>query len=262
MVVGLGRLNRRTVALLGQQKGRDTRTRSAGTTGWPYRRAIARPCGPWTASRSDAVSDHLAGRYARRIPRSRGGAARAGRRHCTLAVPDEQTDGADRCLCDRRGRLGRGDRDRACRPGTDAGERDVLRDLAGRMRRDPLAGRRGEGQGCGGSKPDAVHTLELGVIDAAQSCPSRKAAPTNWDENWPPARRGAAEARSDLSNIPGENFAAVGATTSARWASMRRPQRPQRPQLPPGLSTGFAYSQVGKRRFSGPGSRGKPGAMR
>src|SRR5439155_1383337 len=54
-------------------------------------------------------------------------------------------DGADRGVRERRGRLGRGDRDRARRPRPHAGERDLLRHLARGLRRDPLA-RRGPGE--------------------------------------------------------------------------------------------------------------------
>ncbi len=145
MIAGLGKLDGRTVALVGQQKGRDIHERASRRFGMPnpegYRKA-------WHAM--EIADRHgfpvitlvdTPGAY----PGVVGRAARAGRGDRALAGGDGPAEGADRDLRDRRGRLGRRDRDRARRQGAHAGERDLLRHLAGGLRGDPLA-RRGPGE--------------------------------------------------------------------------------------------------------------------
>ena len=101
-------------------------------------------------------------------------------------------------------------------------------------------------------KPDAVHTLELGVIDAIVPEPEG-GAHTNWDEAARLLGEALQSSLEDLSSIPERSFGAVGATASARWASMRRPQLPQIPQ---GCPRSLHLLVSRKRRFSGPGPRG------
>ena len=77
----------------------------------------------------------------------------------------------------RRGRLGRRGRDRRRRPRADAGERDLLGDLAGGLRGDPLA-RRGRGaQGRGGVQAGR-RALPRARRDRRRSSPSRREART------------------------------------------------------------------------------------
>ena len=142
MVAGLGKLDGRTVALVGQQKGRDIQERAKRQFGMSY------PEGYRKAMRVMELADRhgfpvislvdTPGAYpgVAAEQHGQGGAIAA------LAGRDGAADRADGRLRDRRGRLGRRDRDRARRPGADAGERDLLGDLAGGLRGDPLARRR------------------------------------------------------------------------------------------------------------------------
>ena len=142
IVAGLGKLDGRTVALIGHQKGRDIKERADRNFGMAY------PEGYRKAMRVMELADRhgfpvitlvdTPGAYpgVAAEQHGQGGAIAA------LAGRDGAADGPDRRLRDRRGRLRRRGRDRARRPGADAGERDLLGDLARGLRRDPLARRR------------------------------------------------------------------------------------------------------------------------
>ena len=132
LVTGIGKLEGRTIALIGHQKGRDLKERTSRNFGMAY------PEGYRKAMRVMELADRhgfpllTLDRHARRLSGRRRRAARPGRRDRPLAGGDgtpRHPDGGGR---DRRGRLRRRGRDRRRRPGADAGERDLLRDLARR----------------------------------------------------------------------------------------------------------------------------------
>ena len=136
MVAGLGKLDGRTVVLVGQQKGRDIQERDrAPASAWRIRRATAKAMRVMELADRHGFPRRLARRHAGRLPGRRRRAARAGRRDRRARRPSmARLDRADGRLRDRRGRLGRRDRDRARRPRADAGERDLLGDLARGLR--------------------------------------------------------------------------------------------------------------------------------
>ena len=142
LVTGLGKLDGRTVALIGHQKGRDVKERLDRQFGMAY------PEGYHKAMRVMEIAERFGFPVISlvdtpgRLPGRRRRAARPGRRDRPLAGRDGAADGADGRLHHRRGRLGRRRRDRRLRPGADAGERDLLGDHPGGLRRDPLARRR------------------------------------------------------------------------------------------------------------------------
>ncbi len=150
MVAGLGKLDGRTVALVGQQKGRDIQERADRRFG------MANPEGYLKAMRVMELADRhgfpvislvdTPGAYPGVAAEQHGQGGTIAASQAVMA----RLDGADRRLRDRRGRLRRRDRDRARRPGADAGERDLLGDLAGGLRDDPLARRRRGEEGGGG----------------------------------------------------------------------------------------------------------------
>ena len=81
LVTGLGKLDGRTVVLVGHQKGRDLKERTRGTSAWPIPRATARRCARWrsptgTGSRSSRWSTRPARTRASR-PSSTDRAARS-----------------------------------------------------------------------------------------------------------------------------------------------------------------------------------------
>ena len=110
-------------------------------------------------------------------PGRRRRAARPGWRDRPLAGGDVPFDGADRRLRDRRGRLRRRGRAGGRRPRADAGERDLLGDLARRLRailwRDDSQAKKA----AAAFKPDALHCLELGVIDGIIAEPAGSPIP-------------------------------------------------------------------------------------
>ena len=149
MVAGLGKLDGRTVALIGQQKGRDIQERvdaqlRDAVSGGLQQGDAGRWSSPTaTDSRSISLVDTPAPTRVAAEQHGQGGAIAASQAvMARLTVPDHR-------LRDRRGRLRRRDRDRARRPRADAGERDLLRHLARGLRRDPVA-RRGRGEEGGG----------------------------------------------------------------------------------------------------------------
>ena len=132
----------RTVALVGQQKGRDIQERATRQFGMPY------PEGYRKAIRVMELADlhgfpvisliDTPGAYPGVAAEQHGQGGAIAASQAAMA----RLHGADRRLRDRRGRLRRRDRDRPRRPRADAGARDLLGDLAGRLRRHPLARRR------------------------------------------------------------------------------------------------------------------------
>ena len=185
IVAGIGKLDGRTIALLGHQKGRDLKERTTRNFGMAY------PEGYRKAMRVMELAEQhgfplitlvdTPGAYpgVAAEQHGQGGAiARSQAVMLRLGVPH----GRGR---DRRGRLGRRDRDCRRRPRADAGERDLLGDLTRRMCRDPLARRRRRRRRPPSAfKPDAAHCLDLGVIDGivpepeggAQTDPEQAAA--------------------------------------------------------------------------------------
>ena len=150
MIAGLGKLDGRTVVLVGQQKGRDIHERDEpAASGCRTRRATAK------AMRAMELADRhgfpvvtlvdTPGAYPGVAAEQHGQGGAIAHSQAVMA----RLKRADRRLCDRRGRLGRGDRDRARRPRADAGERDLLGHLAGGLRGDPLARRRPGEEGGG-----------------------------------------------------------------------------------------------------------------
>ena len=139
LVCGLGSFDGRTVALVGQQKGRDVKERTKRNFGMAYPEGYRKAMRVMKlADRFGYPADHPC-RHAGRLSGRRRRAARAGRRDRSLAGDDAPPRRPDRERRDRRRGLGRRDRDRGRRPRADAGERDLLGHLARGLRRDPLA---------------------------------------------------------------------------------------------------------------------------
>ena len=149
----------------------------------------------------------------------------------------------------RRGRFGRRGRNRALGPGADAGERHVLRDLAGRLCDDPLAGRRG-----GAARPRRrssrmrVHCLELGVIDAIVPEPPGGAHTDHDAAAQTPRRRARNGARRGLRTTRPEARSGFAGRNSALSAC----SPPDIPRL--GVSTGS--TELSPDRFPGLGMTG------
>ena len=92
---------------------------------------------------------------------------------------------------DRRGRLRRRGRDRGRRPGADAGERDLLGDLARGLRGDPLARRRRGAEGRGG-----VQARRRSLPRARRDRRDRSRAVGGAHQNDPTRPRGCSAPRS------------------------------------------------------------------
>ena len=119
-----------------------------------------------------------------------------------LAGRDGAAERARGRVRDRRGRLGRRRRARARRPGADAGERDLLDDLAGGLRGDPLARPAEKEKAAAAFKPDAVHCLELGVIDSIVAEPEG-GAQVDHDGAARLLREALVESLDELDGVPG-----------------------------------------------------------
>ena len=145
IVAGIGTLDGHTIALVGHQKGRDLKTRVYRNFGMAY------PEGYRKAMRTMELAERhgfplvtlvdTPGAYPGVVAEQHGqGGAIARSQALMLRLADPHGGGRDR-----RGRLRRRGGDRRRRPRADAGERDLLGDLARGVRVDPLA-RRGAGQ--------------------------------------------------------------------------------------------------------------------
>ena len=162
-------------------------------------------------------ADHVR-RHAGRVPRGRGRAARPGRRDRALPGGDAPAPDPDRRLHHRRGRLRRGGRDRGRRQRADAGERDLLGDLARGLRRDPLArpGREAEGGRRLQARRGPLPRARRDRLDRARSRPE---APTPTTTR-PPGCSASRSARpwTTSTAAPGTTSSAGGAPVSAASA--------------------------------------------
>ena len=156
IVTGIGKLENRTVALIGHQKGRDIKERTKRNFGMAYPEGYRKAMRVMELAERHNFPLVTLVDTPGRLPGHRGRAARPGRRDRHVTGGDGAAERPDGRRRDRRGRLRRRRRDRARRPRADAGERDLLRDLARGLRRDPLArcgreaqGGRGVQAGCG-----------------------------------------------------------------------------------------------------------------
>ena len=148
----LRRLPRQPVAVVGHQKGRDTKQKIFRNFGY------ARPGGlPQGAARDAAggevpPADRRVHRHAGRVPRHRVGGARRRRSDRLQPARDEHARGADRRHRLRRGGQRRRARHRDRRPRADAGVLGLQRDPARGLRGDPVARRQPEGRGGRGAQ--------------------------------------------------------------------------------------------------------------
>ena len=128
----------------------------------------------------------------------------------------------DRRVRDRRGRLRRRDRDRARRPRADAGERDLLGDLARGLRGDPLARRRRGAEG-GRRLQARRRALPRARRDRRDRPGARRRGPRTTGTR--PRRLLGESLREALDELegrrPGTSSCAGGAPSSAGWASSR-----------------------------------------
>ena len=218
IVAGIGKLEDRTVALIGHQKGRDIKERTQRNFGMAY------PEGYRKAMRVMELADRHSfplvtlvdtpGAYPGIAAEQHGQGGAIARSQAVMARL-ERADGRRR---DRRGRLGRRRRDRARRPGADAGERDLLGDLARGLRRDPLArrGREAQGRGCVQAGRGALPRARRDRRDRARAGGRRAREP----------RRGRAAARPRPSAMPWTSSPGCvhrscgrrAGRSSARWA--------------------------------------------
>jgi hypothetical protein len=120
----------------------------------------------------------------------RGRAARAGRRDCCVAGGHGAKVCPDRQHRDRRGRLRRRDRDRACRPGADA-ENALYSVISPEGCAAILWRDANEAPKAAALRPDARHCLELGVIDAIVPEPPGARTATTERRPMPPVARDA-----------------------------------------------------------------------
>ncbi len=230
LVTGLGKLEGRTVALIGHQKGRDIKERSTRNFGMAY------PEGYRKAMRVMELADRhrfplvtlvdTPGAY----PGRRGGAAWPGRRDRPLAGGDGAALRPHRRVRDRRGRLGRGRRDRARGHGADAGERDLLGDLAGRVRCDPVerCGREAQGGRRLQARCPALPRARRDRRDRAGARRRRPREPRRGCTRCS-VRRSQTRSRSSTGCHPRLSARAAG-PSSVRWACS--PDRSGFPQLP------------------------------
>jgi len=106
-----------------------------------------------------------------------------------------------------RGRLGRRGRDRRLRPGADAGERDIYSVItpegcAAILWRDAGEAKKGRPPRF---KPDALHCLELGVIDGIVAEPDG-GAQNDHDGGRGTAQAALVESLEELEDTPGEEL--------------------------------------------------------
>ena len=187
IVTGIGKLENRTVALIGHQKGRDIKERTKRNFGMAY------PEGYRKAMRVMELADRhnfplvtlvdTPGAYPGIAAEQHGQGGAIAKSQAVMAQLNVPT-----VACrDRRGRLRRRRRDRARRSRVDAGERDLLRDLARGLRRDPLARRGREAQGGRGVQAGC------GALPRARRHRRDRPGARGWGAREP--RRGRAPAR-------------------------------------------------------------------
>ena len=218
IVTGIGSFRGRTIAIVGHQKGRDLKERAFRNFG------MAQPQGYAKARRVFALADRLGfpvvtmidtpGAYPGVEAEQAGQAAAIAQSMLAmtrLRVPS-------RGVRDRRGRIGRRARDRRGRSRADARARDLLGDLAGRLRHDPLARRQPAPQGRGRLQADGALQLRAGsrghrraraVRRGAQGSRPRRAVARRCD-------RAARSTRSRPSRS--SSGARRGVRSSAAWA--------------------------------------------
>jgi acetyl-CoA carboxylase carboxyl transferase subunit alpha len=188
MIAGLGRFNGRTVALLGQQKGRDTKERLRRNYGMTY------PEGYRKAMRTmDLAERH-------RFPIARSWTPR-GR---SQALKSRQTIPIVACV------IGEGGSGGAI--AIALADRVLMQENAMYSVISPegcaaILWRDGaeKVKAAAALKPDAVHTLELGVIDAIVPEPAG-GAHTNWDEAAKLLGEALQSSLDDLSALTGEEL--------------------------------------------------------
>ena len=139
IVTGIGKLDGRTVALIGHQKGRDLKERMKRNFGMAY------PEGYRKAMRVMELADRhgfplltlidTPGAYPGVAAEQHGQGGAIARSQAVMARLDVPTV----AVVIGEGGFGRRRRDRGRRQGADAGERDLLGDLARGLRGDPLA---------------------------------------------------------------------------------------------------------------------------
>jgi len=165
IIGGIGRFRGRSVVVIGHEKGADTATRMRHNFG------MARPEGYRKAQRLMDLADrfHLPvvtlvdtpGAYPGVDAEARGQAEAIARCIETCLKLRVRS-----CGDHRRRRLRRRHRARRRQPRTDAGTRRLFRDLAGGLRLDPLAQRRGGREAAAEAlKLTAQDLLQLGIID-------------------------------------------------------------------------------------------------
>ena len=221
IVAGIGKLEGRTVALLGHQKGRDLKERTKRNFGMAYPEGYRKAIRVMELAERHRLSADHARRHSRCLPGDRGRAARAGRRDRAIAGRDGAPRRADRLGRDRRGRLGWCDRDRRRRSRPDAGERDLLGDLARGVRCDPLA-RRVAGEEGGLRLPARRRPLPRSRRDRGDR---PRAAGRGADGSRcgrdARSRNRSSHTSTSSTGSPRTTSGALGGRSSARWASSR-----------------------------------------
>ena len=122
-------------------------------------------------------ADHRLHRHAGRVSGRRVGRARRGRGDRLQPARDDHARGPDRRHRLRRGRQRRRARHCHRRPGADAGILGLQRHPAGRLRRDPVAGREQESRSRGGAQDHGVGSAGARP-DRRASCPEPAAVRT------------------------------------------------------------------------------------
>ena len=205
LVTGLGSLDGRTIVLIGHQKGRDVKERLDRQFGMAYPEGYGKAMRVMEIAERFSFPVDLARRHARRLPGRRGRAARAGRRDRPLPGRDGAADRADDRLHHRRGRLGR-------RVAIAVSDRVLMQEnaiysvitpegCAAILWRDA-----GEAKKAAAAfKPDALHCLELGVIDGIVAEPEG-GAHADHDEAARLLRAALVESLEELEDTPGEEL--------------------------------------------------------
>ena len=228
IVCGFGRFRGEPIAVIGQEKGDDTKSRLKHNFG------MAKPEGYRKAVRFMELADrfgvpvHQPCRHRRRLSRHQRRGARPGRsdRPLDLGVPG--AEGAVAVGHHRRRRLRRRHRDRHGKPRLHAGARHLFGDLAGGRGVDPVA-RFDARQGCGdqhedhraGSARPQDHRRHH--RRAARRRPSRRRGGDRGDRR--PDRQGRCP------SSPGRTWisASSGARNTWRSAAVCKPARPAAP---------------------------------